>query len=211
MTTATAACDPFWSLCERVRAGGWLVHGSPWRVAGPLEPRQAPGEPRAWVHASDSVLTAGLHGLLKWLQAGLAEGALPDPAVRAGLYRLAGAGPASRALCFVSVHQAVAPHLDPDHPLWLHLCPPAPFNRRQRSLVSRRTGGLVRGASEWIATAPVMPVDVVPLRLRDLPCAIALHGSGTGQLRALLRHPVADKLVWGGDGLTQPVCRPGDS
>ena len=202
MSRPAAPGDAFWSLCTRVQAEGWLVHGSPQRLGDAIEPRRAAGEGEPRVHASDSVLVAFLHGLLKRLQGpagggspGAVSGAAPVAAdVRAGCYRLCWPGTGGPAWAFFSVDRATAARLDAQAPVWLHLCPPGPFRLRHRARASRWSAGLVGGASEWTALTPVRPAAAIALHLHDLPCAVALHRRGASHLEAMLRYPVACKL-----------------
>lgn len=170
------------------------MHGSPAQIDGAIEPRLAPAESEPLVHASDNPLIAFMHGLSK------ACGKLPedllgrsDPIVRGGLYSLAPFRAMEPRFCFFSLHRDIAARLDTQLVVWLHLCPAESFVLRHRGRVSGWTGGLIRSAAEWTARHPVVPECSVPLRLADLPFAIALHRNGVGHLQAMLRYPFAAK------------------
>jgi hypothetical protein len=169
------------------------------RIDGAIQPRLASGESEPSVHASDNLLVALMHGLIKACgepPEGPSRSVQSCPSVRSGLYRLAQSFPIELRFCFFSLHRHIAAYVDPDQPIWLHMCPAESFALRHRGLVTFWTRGLVRSAAEWTTPHHVVPVTSVPLRLRDLPCAIALHRSGVGHVEAMWRYPFAEKLRW---------------
>ena len=180
----------------------FLIHASPLRIRGAIQPRGGNGKEPAQVFASDNVLFALLHAQQRlWRtdpDASL-RGIPCHPPVHGGLYRCLHPFSAAAAYGFVSLHEALERAVDPDRRVYLHLCRRQGFRMHRQGAVSRLSRGWILSTGEWVSPSAVVPEHVIAASLRNFGCRVSLHPEGTTHLQALLRYRSARTACWSRD------------